>query len=64
MKKSQYWMVAKTHDAAAYNDNDEYAIVTGEGTKIASVSGNRAELLNRIVKAHNMCFLENSDEQH
>lgn len=57
MKRSQYWSVKQTHARTAYNDEDEYSIVNGEGKTIASFYNGSREKLAQVVDAHNLCFL-------
>ena len=67
MKKSQYWSVKLSHAKAAYNDENEFAIINGNGYIIAKFFNGDREKLAEIVDAHNRCFFDDvqaGEEKH
>lgn len=56
MKKSEYWSVEYVSGGSQYNDPVYYAIKNGEGEVIAKDCSR--DLLEKICKKHNACFLE------
>jgi len=63
MKKSQFWIVKKTHSAAQYNDSDQYEMFDGNGKQISACKYSIRETLDILAEEHNKSFLqEGSDE--